>query len=571
MENIYTMNNWQQDGTLRVNVGQYVSDDIIIQLRDSVPPATYKASCFQPGEAYALSIDYEDLYLTFVRDNGMWKYIGLCPKGTNQPQPKLEFGLNESKRGLKSMKLFNIIKQHGGFAEKTPSFYLHDMTDDDVIGILPEDDLQKLMKMHISDRNKYAIQHGFEINRGDTMEIIPLKDWTWVGVIERNHNLPNDEYGKTHIGKLKRERGDAKRRDGAYRYQWSDTGKWGSPRAEEFFMRRTQNDIANQRRQRYGDGAVYKLSEHILTGLDKFATTTDIKRFTESVIKKLYRVSQPYTSHRFRDNDWRALRSFVNILREVYGVKELNLSGTGPYKQSQEGAYKEYTLDITTTLGSKIGGFIRCHFCGSQENPWDVYDMTVNFYREKEDNNEINENKKTNTMSKLYLNEAELTKIINESVERKINEAIQNGELDEGFWQNIGQGIKGAFGNDAQRVGASVKNGINNAKEMGGRAVNAVKNAGQQVAGAAQNAYNNTKKGVNQRVGAFKANYAAGRNADKINNVISTLRELQQAKVISGAKTNATIDELERLLQMGMKGMRGRATQASNRIGKEEE
>ena len=156
-------------------------------------------------------------------------------------------------------------------------------------------------------------------------------------------------------------------------------------------------------------------------------------------------------------------------------------------------------------------------------------------------------------------------------MERKINEAIQNGELDEGFWQNISQGIKGAFGNDAQRVGASVKNGINNAKEMGGRAVNAVKNAGQQVAGAAQNAYNNTKKGVNQRVDAFKANYAAGKNADKINNVISTLRELQQAKVISGAKTNATIDELERLLQMGMKGMRGRATQASNRIGKEEE
>jgi hypothetical protein len=407
------MNNWQQDGTLRMNVGQYVSDDIIIQLRDSVPPVTYKASCFQPGEAYALSIDYEDLYLTFVRDNGMWKYIGLCPKGSNQPQPKLEFGLNESKRGLKSMKLFNIIKQHGGFAEKTPSFYLHDITDDDVIGILPEDDLQKLMKMHVSDRNKYAIQHGFKINRGDTMEIIPLKDWTWIGVIERNHNLPNDEYGKTRIGKLKRERGDAKRRDGAHRYQWSDTGKWGSPRAEEFYMRRTQNDIANQRRQRYGDGAVYKMNESV-EGLDKFATPTDITRFTNNLINKLYKVSQPYTSHRFRDNDWRHLKTFVEILRNVEGVEELIPAGTGPYKQSQEGVYKEYTLDITTTLGSKIGGFIRCHFCGSQENPWDVYDMTVNFYR----NNELNEN----NMKQVVIKEDELQKIINESIKKRINE-----------------------------------------------------------------------------------------------------------------------------------------------------
>jgi DNA polymerase III alpha subunit len=74
----------------------------------------------------------------------------------------------------------------------------------------------------------------------------------------------------------------------------------------------------------------------------------------------------------------------VLIAKNYDGVKELNLSSTGPYKQSQEGAYKEYLVDIETTLGSKIGGFIRCHFCGSQENPWEVYDMTVNFYRDDE-------------------------------------------------------------------------------------------------------------------------------------------------------------------------------------------
>ena len=53
--------------------------------------------------------------------------------------------------------------------------------------------------------------------------------------------------------------------------------------------------------------------------------------------------------------------------------------------------YKEYRLDITTTLGSRIGGFIRCHFCGPMENPWDVYDMTVSFWKEDEPIS-INEN-----------------------------------------------------------------------------------------------------------------------------------------------------------------------------------
>ena len=69
MENIYTKDNWNRDGYLKIKVGQYVADDVIEELRDSVPPATYKSSCFQPGEAYTLSIDYEDLYMTFIIDS----------------------------------------------------------------------------------------------------------------------------------------------------------------------------------------------------------------------------------------------------------------------------------------------------------------------------------------------------------------------------------------------------------------------------------------------------------------------------------------------------------------------
>ena len=564
MGNIYTKENWAQDGTLKIKVGQYVADDVVEELRDSVPPTTYKASCFQPGEAYTHSADYVELYMTFVIDNGMWKYIGLCPKGSNQPQPEMDYNLNESKRGLNSKKLYQIANEHGGLSPRHGYNFkrFNELTDNDVIGIVDEVELNRYKEASYKTRQEWAISKGFDVNKGDDVTFIPMNDWTWVAVIVRGDMLPDREWAETSYGKKRIERNKNKSQDGARNYIWSDANAdkekglvgW-SKRANEFARMKFNNEIANQ-----------KMNEHILTGLDEIPKTTNVRKFTDAVIKKLYRTSQPYTSHRFRDNDWRSLRSFVHTLEEVDGVKELNLNSTGSYKQSQEGAYKEYLVDIETTLGSKIGGFIRCHFCGSQENPWEVYDMTVNFYRDDENNNKINEN----NMSKIVLKEEDLMALVNESVKKVINEAVQNGELDEGFWGNIGQGIKGAFGGDANRVASAVRTGVDKAKNMGQNAYNAVKNAGQKVAGAAKDAYGTVQTGVNQRVNAFKANYAAGQNADKINNVISTLRELQQNGVISGAKTNATIDELERLLQMGMKGMRGRATQASNRIGKEE-
>lgn len=470
MENIYTKDNWNSDGYLKVKVGQYVADDVIEELRDSVPPATYKSSCFQPGEVYTLSIDYEDLYMTFIIDNGMWKYIGLCPKGSIHPQPEMDYNLNESKRGLNSKKLYQIAKEHGGLRPRHGYSFkrFNELTDDDVIGIVDNAVLSRYQEASYKTRQEWAINKGFVVNKSDDVTFIPMNDWTWVAIIVRGDMLPDREWAETPYGKKRIERNRNKSQDGARYYIWSDANTdkekglvgW-SKRANKFARMKYNNEIANQIKQRYGNDAVYKLSEHILTGLDKFATTSDIRRFTDSVIKKLYRVSQPYTSHRFRDNDWRSLRSFVNILREVYGVKELNLSGTGPYKQSQEGAYKEYTLDITTTLGSKIGGFIRCHFCGSQENPWDVYDMTVNFYQDNENNNKINEN----NMSKVILNEQDLMALVNESVKRVINEAIQNGELDEGWFGDKWNQIKTGANTLAQGGDMSLKDRFGAAKK----------------------------------------------------------------------------------------------------------
>lgn len=156
-------------------------------------------------------------------------------------------------------------------------------------------------------------------------------------------------------------------------------------------------------------------------------------------------------------------------------------------------------------------------------------------------------------MAKFIITESQLRQIVEESV----NSIISENEIEESFLGNIKSGLGSAFGGDVKRA----KQGIQ-------RGADAVMDFGSRMKQGVQNTYNNVAKGVGQRVDAFKANYQAGQNADKINGVISTLKELQNSGVISGKKTSATIAELERCLKLGMKGMRGRAQQVTDRIGK---
>lgn len=167
-------------------------------------------------------------------------------------------------------------------------------------------------------------------------------------------------------------------------------------------------------------------------------------------------------------------------------------------------------------------------------------------------------------MAKFVITESQLRQIVEESVNSILNE----NEIEEGFWDNIKSGFSGAFGGDVERAKQGVQKGVGAVKDFGSRMKQGASDMYNNAKQGVQNAYNNVANGVGQRVDAFKANYQAGQNADKINSVISTLKELQASGVISGEKTNATIAQLERYLKMGMKGMRGRAQQVTNRIGK---
>ena len=146
--------------------------------------------------------------------------------------------INEGKRGLNSQKLFNIAKEHGGFnKDYARSFYLNSLTDNDVIGIIPRDILKKLNTM--KNRIDYAIRMGFKVNRGDGIELIPMADWTWVGIIERGALLNNAQYAQTKIGRIKNLRDKYRATfNGKNEYQWSDT-----ERQNKFYDKKEQNNL----------------------------------------------------------------------------------------------------------------------------------------------------------------------------------------------------------------------------------------------------------------------------------------------------------------------------------------
>ena len=82
-EIIYTSQDWENDGTLKVQVGQIIAPEVFWQLRDCVPPKTYGGGIFQVGEPYTHDWNTgKALYQTFefvktVDGKPYYRYVGL--------------------------------------------------------------------------------------------------------------------------------------------------------------------------------------------------------------------------------------------------------------------------------------------------------------------------------------------------------------------------------------------------------------------------------------------------------------------------------------------------------------
>lgn len=74
---MYTKKDWERDGILKLRIGQLVSNEVVTELLNNVPPTTYRHGIFQSGEPYSSNSNGEPLYSTFKMEEIGWIYVGL--------------------------------------------------------------------------------------------------------------------------------------------------------------------------------------------------------------------------------------------------------------------------------------------------------------------------------------------------------------------------------------------------------------------------------------------------------------------------------------------------------------
>jgi soluble cytochrome b562 len=111
-EEIYTMQDWRNDKSLKVQIGQYIDEEVFEQLLDSIPPITYSRGIFQPGEAYDHNMETgEPLYQTFVKNNDLYQYVGLCQQGKTTDESEFSMGNYYRNNNMQENKKIKMKKQ----------------------------------------------------------------------------------------------------------------------------------------------------------------------------------------------------------------------------------------------------------------------------------------------------------------------------------------------------------------------------------------------------------------------------------------------------------------------------
>lgn len=78
---MYTMQDWARDGSLKVKQGNIISSDVYERLLNCIYPATYTSQLFQMGETYDYDEQGNVLYVTFKNTEKGWMFCGHCRIG----------------------------------------------------------------------------------------------------------------------------------------------------------------------------------------------------------------------------------------------------------------------------------------------------------------------------------------------------------------------------------------------------------------------------------------------------------------------------------------------------------
>ena len=170
-----------------------------------------------------------------------------------------------------------------------------------------------------------------------------------------------------------------------------------------------------------------------------------------------------------------------------------------------------------------------------------------------------------NNVRRQQITEAELRAV----VRNMIIEEIENGQLDEGFMDTLRSGwgaLKGTFGGDANRMQQGAANAGRAAGGLANRAIQAGKDAAGRVGKAVSGAAQNVGQYAQDRANAFKGQYNASQNINKINNLLSNIDELQQSGVLSGPQMEQAIAVIKKQLQGAIGRNKGAITGWKNSV-----
>lgn len=101
----YTMEKWNEDGTLKIAVGQRVAEDVVFELEGCVPPTYLGRGIFQVGEPKSTDPEtYEHLYDTFTHDGeDWWTYRGECRYGETEHRKSWEAKYEEQMKKCREL------------------------------------------------------------------------------------------------------------------------------------------------------------------------------------------------------------------------------------------------------------------------------------------------------------------------------------------------------------------------------------------------------------------------------------------------------------------------------------
>ena len=129
------------------------------------------------------------------------------------------------------------------------------------------------------------------------------------------------------------------------------------------------------------------LSESKINNIVK-SVITEVVNSKVSVKNHLYKIIAPFSGPKFKDNDWRYIRQLLETIEDA-GYDVSISAEDGGYRNSAGGNtlyqhdssvsyWKEWNLKITSLQFSDIviNGVLRANFCGTQEDPYDAYDIT---------------------------------------------------------------------------------------------------------------------------------------------------------------------------------------------------